>query len=139
MKKILTILLIASAYQATLAFSGEFPELSPVKNETYQCLMKGGGWAIKTTNPQKIWQVDVNKGEMSKEGLLLSDVQIKPFRCPDCYKFEAKLEIGENVMDYVGSINRTDKGVQLRLTMKESNSNDPGETVTADCTLVGKN
>lgn len=95
MKKMLCLLVLPMILASCSSFEGKRKiaqfdlesegdsKTTKVVDPTYICGTDTGGYALKTTKPARLWQLDSK--EAADEGLELKDVELITKRCPNCF------------------------------------------------------
>ncbi len=137
----LSAMAVAVIMFSSFSSSAQIPDIktTKVEGETYRCLQHGGGFALKTTDPQRLWQVGTEtNGKMSSEGIELDIAEFRRARCPHCFLFDAVLKVGKQTMDYKININRVGDGIKLDATISSNESEDKEQRLNLNCEFVSQ-
>jgi hypothetical protein len=95
MKKMLCLLVLPMILASCSSFEGKRKiaqfdhesegdsKTTKVVGATYICGTDSGGYALKTTEPVRLWQL--SSKEEAEEGLELKNVELETKRCPNCF------------------------------------------------------
>ena len=86
MLKLVTALVIFVSVMAQASIFPKSMDLVEIKGAQLYCSQKGGMYAINFTE-NRLWQSDVG----ANDGIELTNVTIKKFRCPNCFDIQGTI------------------------------------------------
>lgn len=95
----LTGLLVSIASHAQFIDLG-IPNATKIKGAQYYCGDSKGAFVIRTKNPARVWQTDLDRNGSAVDGLEIKITEILSARCPHCFTIKGSMTVGTDKMHY---------------------------------------